>query len=138
MTSLVRHRSDPGPTKKPIISSFFGSFTVPVFKTLVVCMYTKLINANSKPNCVIYQIWGEDLNRISKVQFDSTKTQISTRLIELHFHRTSNILVRADCQPSHLSFALEFSQRERGRVKNQWKWVFALRENSLLCFDFGF
>ena len=88
--------------------------------------------------CVIYQIWGKDLNIISKVQFVLTKAQISTRLIELHFHRTSNILVRADCQPSHLSFALEFSQRERRRVKNQWKWVFALRENSLLCFDFGF
>ena len=84
--------------------------------------------------CVIYQIWGEDLNRISKVQFDLTKTQISTQLIELHFCRTSNILVRADCQPSRLSSALEFSQRERGRAKNQWKWVLSLRENSLLCF----
>ena len=56
MMSSVRHQLDPGPTKKPIISSFFDSFIVPVFKTLVVCMYTKLINANSKPNCVIYQI----------------------------------------------------------------------------------
>jgi len=30
--------------------------------------------------CVVYQIWGEDLNRISKVQFDSTETQISTQI----------------------------------------------------------
>ena len=44
MTSSVRHRSDPGPTKKPIISSFFGSFIVPVFKTLVVCMYVYKTN----------------------------------------------------------------------------------------------
>ena len=28
------HRSDPGLTIKPVISLFFGSFTVPVFKTM--------------------------------------------------------------------------------------------------------
>ena len=64
-----------------------------------------------------YQIWGEDLNRTSKYNLDSTETYISTRLIELHFHRTSNILVRADCQPSHLSFALEFSQEREEELK---------------------
>ena len=88
--------------------------------------------------CVVYQIWGEDVNRISKVQFDSTKTQISTRLIELHFHKTSNTLVGVDCQPPCFSSALWVflkRERERLRAKNQWKWVFSLNENSILCFD---
>ena len=75
--------------------------------------------------CVVYQIWGEDVNRISKVQFDSTKTQISTRIIELHFHKTSNTLVGVDCQPPCFSSALwVFLKRERER-----DWELKINEN---------